>query len=163
MGLHERIRLLYVACTRARDHLIMSVATPRFAVTNPPKASARTNAELLLEGMGDLVGDLPDAAVDGDALRPVVVEPPTAAGPVRGVGSRTVGGAPRLPGAPTTVAASALTDEGEPDSEGNPTRACRNGRRTSTFLPGSKAATERRSGGPCTGSCRRSTFRAGRP
>ncbi len=25
MGLHERIRLLYVACTRARDHLIVSV------------------------------------------------------------------------------------------------------------------------------------------
>ena len=25
MGLHERIRLLYVACTRARDHLVVSV------------------------------------------------------------------------------------------------------------------------------------------
>ena len=35
MGLHERIRLLYVACTRARDHLIMSVH--RKARTNPPE------------------------------------------------------------------------------------------------------------------------------
>jgi ATP-dependent exoDNAse (exonuclease V) beta subunit len=117
MGLHERIRLLYVACTRARDHLIMSVH--RKVRTNPPKASARTNAELLLEGMGDLVGDLPDAAVDGDALRPVVVEPPTPPAPfAEWEAERSE--ALRAAGRPTTVAASALTDEGEPDSEGEP-------------------------------------------
>jgi ATP-dependent helicase/nuclease subunit A len=117
MGLHERIRLLYVACTRARDHLIMSVH--RKVRTNPPKPSARTNAELLLDGMGQLVDRLPDAAIDGDALQPVVVEPPTPPAPfAEWEAERSE--ALRVASRPTTVAASALTDEGEPDSEGQP-------------------------------------------
>ena len=118
MGLHERIRLLYVACTRARDHLIMSVH--RKVRTNAPKPSARTNAELLLDGMGDLVNDLPDAAIGGGRA---------AAGRGRSRRlrrHRSRSGRPngrqrsRLASRPTTVAASALTDEGEPDSEGEP-------------------------------------------
>jgi ATP-dependent exoDNAse (exonuclease V) beta subunit len=117
MGLHERIRLLYVACTRARDHLIMSVH--RKVRANPPKPSARTNAELLLDGMGDLVDDLPDAAVSGDALRAVVVEPPAPPAPFAEWEAERAE-ALRAAGRPTTVAASALTDEGEPDSEGEP-------------------------------------------
>ena len=117
MGLHERIRLLYVACTRARDHLIMSVH--RKVRTTPPKSSARTNAELLLDGMGELVDDLPDAAIGGDALRPVVVEPPTPPPPFAQWEAERAD-ALRVAGRPTTVAASALTDEGEPDSEGEP-------------------------------------------
>jgi len=118
MGLHERIRLLYVACTRARDHLIMSVH--RKVRANPPKPSARTNAELLISGMGDdLLGDLPDAAISGDALRPAVVDPPDPPAPFaewEAERSEALHAASR----PTTVAASALTDEGEPDSEGEP-------------------------------------------
>jgi ATP-dependent helicase/nuclease subunit A len=117
MGLHERTRLLYVACTRARDHLIMSVH--RKVRTNPPRPSARTNAELLLAGMGDLVHELPDAAVDGEALRPVVVEPPTPPAPFAEWEAERAE-ALRSASRPTTVAASALTDEGEPDSEGEP-------------------------------------------
>jgi ATP-dependent exoDNAse (exonuclease V) beta subunit len=117
MGLHERIRLLYVACTRARDHLIMSVH--RKVRKDPPKPSARTNAELLLDGMGELVGDLPDAAIIGDALRPVVVEPPTPPAPFAEWEAER-SDALSAAGRPTTVAASALTDEGEPDSEGEP-------------------------------------------
>ena len=117
MGLHERIRLLYVACTRARDHLIMSVH--RKVRTNPPKPSARTNAELLLDGMGQVVGDLPDAAVGGEALHPVVVDPPTPPPPFAEWEAERAD-ALRVAGRPTTVAASALTDEGEPDSEGEP-------------------------------------------
>jgi len=117
MGLHERIRLLYVACTRARDHLIMSVH--RKVRTNPPKPSARTNAELLLDGMGELVGEPPDAAFGGEALRPVVVEPPTPPAPFAEWEAER-SGALRTARRPTTVAASALTDEGEPDSEGQP-------------------------------------------
>jgi ATP-dependent helicase/nuclease subunit A len=45
MGHHERIRLLYVAATRARDHLVVSLhRAPRQALAAP---QARTNAELL--------------------------------------------------------------------------------------------------------------------
>jgi ATP-dependent helicase/nuclease subunit A len=117
MGLHERIRLLYVACTRARDHLIMSVH--RKVRTNLPKPSARTNAELLLDGMGELVDDLPDAALEVEALRPVVVEPPAPPAPFAEWDAER-SGALRTASRPTTVAASALTDEGEPDSEGEP-------------------------------------------
>jgi len=118
MGLHERIRLLYVACTRARDHLIMSVH--RKVRTNPPRPSTRTNAELLLSGMGDdLLADLPDAAVDGDVLRPVVVEPPAPATPFAEWETERAD-ALQAASRPTTVAASALTDEGDPDSEGEP-------------------------------------------
>ncbi len=62
MGLHERIRLMYVACTRARDHLIVSLH--RKARAKPPSPRSRTNAELLLDGMGDVVDDLPDGGGD---------------------------------------------------------------------------------------------------
>ena len=37
MGLHERIRLLYVACTRARDHLVVSVHRKTRANEPEPK------------------------------------------------------------------------------------------------------------------------------
>jgi ATP-dependent helicase/nuclease subunit A len=87
--------------------------------TNSPRPSARTNAELFLDGMGDLLGDLPDAAISGEALRPVVVEPPDPPAPFaewEAERADALRGASR----PTTVAASALTDEGEPDSEGEP-------------------------------------------
>lgn len=61
MGYDERIRLLYVACTRAKDHLVLSLCRKERA--NPVDlASKRTNAELLQEGMGALFESLPDAA-----------------------------------------------------------------------------------------------------
>ena len=61
MGLHERIRLLYVASTRACDHLVVSLH--RKARKKPPDSpSKRTNAELLVDGMGPLLGEVPDAA-----------------------------------------------------------------------------------------------------
>ncbi|MGI8425039.1 MAG: UvrD-helicase domain-containing protein [Actinomycetota bacterium] len=59
MEFHERIRLLYVACTRAKDHLVVSLC--RKARASEPKSSARTNAELLKDGMGALLDELPDA------------------------------------------------------------------------------------------------------
>ena len=51
MGYDERIRLLYVACTRACDHLVVSLH--RVERKNPPaKNSSRTNAELLARRHG---------------------------------------------------------------------------------------------------------------
>src|SRR6202011_719311 len=60
MSLHERIRLLYVACTRGRDHLVVSLHRKGRAREDP--AASRTNAELLLSGMGALIDRLPDGA-----------------------------------------------------------------------------------------------------
>jgi len=49
MGHYERLRLLYVACTRARDHLVVSLhrATRK---KEPETDASRTNAELLARG-----------------------------------------------------------------------------------------------------------------
>jgi len=71
MGLHERIRLLYVACTRARDHLVVSVYRKDRA--KAPDPSNRTNAELLLDGMGRLVDEAPDAVEPADGIAVAVV------------------------------------------------------------------------------------------
>ncbi|MBV9952910.1 MAG: UvrD-helicase domain-containing protein, partial [Acidimicrobiia bacterium] len=49
MSAHERIRLLYVACTRAQDHLVVSLH--RKARKSEPAADKRTNAELRVAGM----------------------------------------------------------------------------------------------------------------
>ena len=54
-----------------------------------------------------------------EALRPVVVEPPTPPAPFAQWEAERAD-ALRVAARPTTVAASALTDEGEPDSEGEP-------------------------------------------
>jgi ATP-dependent helicase/nuclease subunit A len=118
MGFHERIRLLYVACTRARDHLILSVHRRVRAADGKPQA--RTNAELLLDGMGQELADaLPDAALTVESLQPIPVDPPDAPLPFTEWEAER-SGALRRAERPTTVAASALTDEGEPDSEGEP-------------------------------------------
>jgi hypothetical protein len=50
MDHHERIRLLYVACTRARDHLVVSMHRP----TATPQSGEGHNAELLARVAPDL-------------------------------------------------------------------------------------------------------------
>ena len=47
---HERIRLLYVACTRARDHLVVSLHRAAAQSDDPTRAS---HAQLLAEAMPD--------------------------------------------------------------------------------------------------------------
>ncbi len=115
MGLDERIRLLYVACTRARDHLVVSVH--RRARRNPPGASKRTNAELLVDGMGFLLATVPDA-VEGQGAA-VLLPPPVAPEPIAPieVWSAERGAALAAASRPTAVAATALTEEGLPDPE----------------------------------------------
>jgi ATP-dependent exoDNAse (exonuclease V) beta subunit len=74
MGHHERLRLLYVACTRARDHLVVSMH--RAARRNPASSDqAKTNAELLhsaCEGAGHrtLSDDLGFSITASSAPRP---------------------------------------------------------------------------------------------
>ncbi len=120
MGLHERIRLLYVAATRARDHLVVSLH--RKARAKEPSRKQRTNAELLIEGMGDRVEQLPMVgARPGDVAAPAPATPP----PLlprpewESIRQTALGRASR----PTTVSATSLTDEGEPDVEEEPTDA----------------------------------------
>jgi ATP-dependent exoDNAse (exonuclease V) beta subunit len=139
MSHDERIRLLYVACTRARDHLVVSLH--RAIRANMPDDHARfTSAELLTAALGDLLDDLPDAVPPADTL-------PTDAAAVSGGGAAvvtpTVTATPASPPAPTdlppfddwrtirdaalaisglprTLAATALTDDGRPDALDDP-------------------------------------------
>jgi ATP-dependent exoDNAse (exonuclease V) beta subunit len=117
MGLHERIRLLYVACTRARDHLVVSLHR-KVRAKAPKSAAARTNAELLVDGMGGLSGgllvDLPDAA-GGAVLDPMPVAAPTPPPPFP-AWAQERRAALDAAGRPRVVSATALTDEGTPDT-----------------------------------------------
>jgi ATP-dependent exoDNAse (exonuclease V) beta subunit len=125
MSHDERIRLLYVACTRARDHLVVSLHR-RARASAAAFAARLSNAELLAETLGAELDDLPDATV-GAALplvaptRRIEVDPPAAstlpafeAWRAEREAALTAGSRPR------TVAATALTDEGEPDAESDP-------------------------------------------
>jgi ATP-dependent exoDNAse (exonuclease V) beta subunit len=119
MSFHERIRLLYVACTRARDHLVVSLH--RKVRAKAPAPRSRTNAELLLDGMGDLIEALPDGPgpADADTLAVVALAPPTPP-PALAAWEAERSAALRRASRPTAVAATALTDEGTPDSEDEP-------------------------------------------
>ncbi|HXW33018.1 MAG TPA: UvrD-helicase domain-containing protein, partial [Acidimicrobiales bacterium] len=79
MSLHERIRLLYVACTRAQDHLVVSLH--RCERRGDPSPASRTNAELLVDGMAELLEDVPDATSesgDVELVAEVALPPPLA-------------------------------------------------------------------------------------
>lgn len=115
MSLDERIRLLYVACTRARDHLVVSLHRKERRAA--PEAVKRTNAELLVAGMGALVDDLPDAGVAVTVPPGPPVDAPVAASlPLeewRAVRTATLAAARQ----PAAVAATALSEEGVPDGD----------------------------------------------
>lgn len=118
MGFDERIRLLYVACTRARDHLVVSLH--RKQRSSPAKPTGRTNAELLTDGMGDLLDTLPDAAPDPADRQPAAPAatapppPPPALSFPEWAGERSA--ALARASVPTVVAATALSSEGAPDA-----------------------------------------------
>ena len=113
MSFHERIRLLYVACTRACDHLIVSLHRRERA--REPEPAKRTNAELLVYGMGDTLDVLPDAVEDEGAVVPIAVPARPAAIPSleawRAERDAALATASRV----MAVAATALTDEGGHD------------------------------------------------
>jgi ATP-dependent helicase/nuclease subunit A len=117
MSFHERIRLLYVACTRARDHLVVSLH--RKARAKDPTATKRTNAELLVHGMGAALRDLPDGAEPVDALPLSILTPPSPPPPFAQWEAERDAALLRA-SRPTAVAATALTDEGTPDSVDEP-------------------------------------------
>jgi ATP-dependent exoDNAse (exonuclease V) beta subunit len=120
MEYHERIRLLYVACTRARDHLVVSLH--RKASSAEPAPERSTNAELLLFGLEGVLDEVPDV---GEHAGGVAVPEVTTPGPLlphdewESELNRALARATR----PTTVSASSLTEEGEPDVEEEPAEA----------------------------------------
>ena len=116
MDYHERMRLLYVACTRARDHLVVSLH--RKARAKPPEASKRTNAELLHDGMGALLDTIPDAVDSTVAMLTVPAVAPPAPVPALTEWAHERDTALALATRPTAIAATALTDEGAPDPAG---------------------------------------------
>ncbi|MGH9303104.1 MAG: UvrD-helicase domain-containing protein [Acidimicrobiales bacterium] len=117
MGLDERIRLLYVACTRARDHLVISVH--RKERTNGVARGSMTNAELLVEAMAELLDMLPgpcDTVVEMAPLPRAASEKPLAFDEwfFRRQSAFDTASLPR------TVAATALSDEGSFDVDSEP-------------------------------------------
>ncbi|HEX7131793.1 MAG TPA: UvrD-helicase domain-containing protein, partial [Iamia sp.] len=117
MDLDERMRLLYVATTRAQDHLVVSLH--RIERKREPAPASRTNAELLVAGMGDLLDALPDGPPAEPPLLASVPEPAAQAEPLGPLDAWEAARDEALAaaGRPTPVAATALTDEGRPDVE----------------------------------------------
>ena len=117
MNLHERIRLLYVACTRARDHLVVSLHRKERA--SDPEPAKRTNAELLVDGMGGLLDDLHDAGEVAVEVEPAVIAPPSPPPPFAEWAAER-NAALAAASRPRAVAATALTDEATFDAETEP-------------------------------------------
>ncbi len=63
MGFHEKLRLLYVACTRARDHLVVSVHR-KVRDLDPADRPHWTHAELLWEAAEGAAWSEPSGAAD---------------------------------------------------------------------------------------------------
>jgi ATP-dependent exoDNAse (exonuclease V) beta subunit len=121
MGYDERIRLLYVACTRACDHLVVSLHRPERRTT--PGRSTRTNAELLVDGTGEeRLAALPDL---GGLAVPLPGDPTPAPSPPPDFDGwlATRDAALAVASRPGAVAATALTEEGEPDLGAEPAPA----------------------------------------
>jgi ATP-dependent exoDNAse (exonuclease V) beta subunit len=119
MDYHERMRLLYVACTRARDHLVVSLHRTERA--NTAAAALRTNAELLIAGMDSTIDTVPDALRsehDGTSSISVATAAPVAALMPLAAWQRERDAALARGTRPTTIAATALTDEGAHDPGG---------------------------------------------
>jgi ATP-dependent exoDNAse (exonuclease V) beta subunit len=121
MSHDERIRLLYVACTRARDHLVVSLH--RRERSRPASSASRlTNAELLAETLADDLEHLPDATpAHGDEVmiaRTANEPAPVVLGFDEWQRQRNTAIADS--GIPRTIAATALTDEGRPDADDDP-------------------------------------------
>jgi ATP-dependent exoDNAse (exonuclease V) beta subunit len=77
MGFHEKLRLLYVACTRARDHLVVSVHRKARDLANV-EPNRWTHAELLYDAARHADWSVPTAIDDrtpANAPAPVVPMP----------------------------------------------------------------------------------------
>ncbi len=100
---HERVRLLYVACTRARDHLVVSCHRS-LRKSEPSSDANRTHAELLVDAAGAAVAEVAAPAwLDDGVGRAAIPGPPPGATP------SVPAGAPLLDATPEGLARA--TDE----------------------------------------------------
>ncbi|BFU45753.1 UvrD-helicase domain-containing protein [Krasilnikovia sp. MM14-A1004] len=76
MDYHERLRLLYVACTRARDHLAVSLHRKVRTAKEPPPPRALTSAELLAEAAPAAPSLPPDVGAMPDVVLKTPATPP---------------------------------------------------------------------------------------
>lgn len=116
MGFHEKLRLLYVACTRARDHLVVSVHRCARASGLPAEASAWTHAELIREAARrapEAATVAPGAAADGRAAAATAAPPPP---DWERAHAQALAGAARR----RVVAATTLARHGDPDAGPDP-------------------------------------------
>ena len=129
MSHDERVRLLYVACTRAQDHLILSLH--RRTRKQPPDSAGRlTSAELLASALDELLPTLPEIAAPptSPSTTPAPTEPTPAAAngaapadlPPLDEWRRRREAALAAGARPRTVAATTLTPDGRPDSSPDP-------------------------------------------
>ncbi|HET9608156.1 MAG TPA: UvrD-helicase domain-containing protein [Acidimicrobiales bacterium] len=129
MSHDERIRLLYVACTRAQDHLIVSLHRK---TRNEPDTEAKlTSAELFARALGDRLPALPSIAAEPPVPPPHDAVGDTAAAPDIAASDddelmpfdewrRQRDQALAASERPRTIAATALTDDGRPDAVHDP-------------------------------------------
>jgi hypothetical protein len=149
MGYDEKLRLLYVACTRARDHLVISQHRCVRAATSTAGA---TGAELLADG-APVVPSLGPAA--GPAVLPL--PPSVTALPRFGEWSTTMGIA--RASAARSAAVSASGFEGTlPATLSTPDPGLAKGARDLELAPWHKGRYGTRSAGPCTACCSRLTW-----
>ncbi|MFP5255643.1 MAG: UvrD-helicase domain-containing protein [Acidimicrobiia bacterium] len=113
MGYDERVRLLYVATTRAKDHLVVSLH--RRERPPPDKRGNRTSAEILVAGMGAALDHLPDLSGSAQPLSADPAATPEPPPPFEAWDAARTD-ALRRAARPGAVAATALTDEGGPDA-----------------------------------------------
>jgi ATP-dependent exoDNAse (exonuclease V) beta subunit len=113
MGYHERIRLLYVACTRARDHLVVSLHRLAKPTADPQK---RTAAELIVAGMGDRLDKVVQCPVVDTLRLGAAVRRPEAPPPFAEWEAERTAVLARA-SRPSTIAATALTDDGGLDAD----------------------------------------------
>jgi len=127
MSHDERIRLLYVACTRAQDHLVVSLH--RKTRARPADSASRlTSAELLASALDDRLADLPEVGLPAGAplptARAAAADTPVATDlpdlPDLATWRRQRDDALAASRVPSTVAATALTEDGRPDAVADP-------------------------------------------
>ncbi|HEX6568247.1 MAG TPA: UvrD-helicase domain-containing protein [Acidimicrobiales bacterium] len=119
MSHDERIRLLYVACTRAQDHLVVSLHRK---TRKPPDTPAKlTSAELLAGALGDTLATLPAIAadLDHDAGGGTALRAPATAAPAPGAGAAPVAAA-SAGATPASAASSAAAPAGAAASAAAP-------------------------------------------
>lgn len=124
MSHHERLRLLYVACTRARDHLVVSVH--RLPRRTPQQDPARmSNAELVLAALERSGAEYDTLSAAGDDPRDrlsIAAQPPPALA-AEADWARERAAALASSGRPRTVSATAVAESAAAGDPGLDKRA----------------------------------------